>query len=91
MHASTLPHLPVWRLALTMEDSTRRKIELTHLVESATAAAYELTARATFTGALQTPNGPVPPNGSVITLAMCQFLTVERMARSPGIEATSTR
>jgi steroid delta-isomerase-like uncharacterized protein len=51
--------------------------EMTTMLETDSAAAYELIARGIFTEALQTPAGSVPPNGQVVAVELAQFLTVD--------------
>jgi steroid delta-isomerase-like uncharacterized protein len=51
--------------------------EMTTMLETESAAAYELIARGTFTRTLQTPAGPVPPNGQVVAVDLAQFLSVD--------------
>jgi steroid delta-isomerase-like uncharacterized protein len=51
--------------------------EMTTMLETDAAAAYELIARDTFTETLQTPAGSVPPNRQVVAVELAQFLTVD--------------
>lgn len=51
--------------------------ELTFVMEDGPVAAYEAVLTATFTGELQSPNGPVPPTGNPLRLSQAGFITVD--------------
>jgi predicted ester cyclase len=50
--------------------------QLTNVVEEGSKAAFESVVTATFTGTLQTPNGPVPPTGNAIRFPEAGFIDV---------------
>lgn len=51
--------------------------QLVTLVEEGASAAFEAVITATFTGPLQTPNGPVPANGRRLNLREAGFIRVD--------------